>query len=184
LSFETDRSQWQRHMKLLENPRNLKALRNRIQVQSRQRRYKIYHESVAWFCDTLLRTLGHPNQAVSIAFIGLQAMRALNKRYRQKDFPTDVLSFSYGEMRLDQIPFLGELVISPEIAVRQAVRWGVRPEKELRKLLVHGILHLLGYDHETDRGQMNRIQSKLLRRKFFLDAPLLLAYASTANTKR
>ena len=100
-------------------------------------------------------------------------MRALNSRYRNRDYPTDVLSFSYGDMKLDQIPFLGEIVISPEVAVRQAIRWGVRPEKELRKLLVHGILHLLGYDHETDKGQMNRIQTKLLRRKFFTDAPSL-----------
>jgi probable rRNA maturation factor len=152
---------------------NLKALRNRIQVQSNQRRYRIYRESVSWFCDMLLQSLGHPNHSVSIVFIGTQAMRALNKCYRQRDYPTDVLSFSYGDMKLDQIPFLGEIVISPEIAMRQAVRWGVSPEKELRKLLAHGILHLLGYDHETDEGQMNRIQGKLVRRKFFLNGPSL-----------
>jgi probable rRNA maturation factor len=152
---------------------SLKGLHNRIQVQNRQRRYKIYRESVALFCDTLLRTLDHPNQAVSIVFVGIQTMQSLNSRYRQRDYPTDVLSFSYGDITIDGIPFLGEIVISPEIAVHQAIRWGVRPEKELRKLLVHGILHLLGYDHETDRGQMNRIQTKLLRRKFFVDAPCL-----------
>jgi probable rRNA maturation factor len=152
---------------------NLKALQNRIQVQSRQRRYRICCESVALFCDTLLRTLDHPNQAVSIVFVGIQSIQTLNRRYRQKDYPTDVLSFSYGDMKLDQFPFLGEIVISPEVAVRQAIHWGACPEKELRKLLVHGILHLLGYDHETDKGQMNRMQAKLLRRKFFLDAPSL-----------
>jgi probable rRNA maturation factor len=100
-------------------------------------------------------------------------MQALNSRYRKKDYPTDVLSFSYGDMKIDQIPFLGEVILSPEVAVRQAIHWGASPERELRKLLVHGILHLLGYDHETDRGQMNRIQTKLLRRKFFMDAPSL-----------
>jgi probable rRNA maturation factor len=151
----------------------LQALHNRIQVQSRQRRYKVHRESVSLFCAALLRTLDHPNHAVSIVFIGSRTMRALNRRYRDRDYPTDVLSFSYGDMKLDQIPFLGEIVISPEVAVRQAIRWGVRPEKELRKLLVHGILHLLGYDHETDKGQMNLIQTKLLRRKFFADAPSL-----------
>jgi probable rRNA maturation factor len=150
---------------------NLKALHNRIQVQNKQRRYKIYRESVALFCAALLQSLCHPNQAVSIVFVGARMMRALNSRYRKKDYPTDVLSFSYGDMKIDRIPFLGEIVISPEIAVRQAIRWGVCPEKELRKLLAHGILHLLGYDHETDRGQMNRIQTNLLRRKFFMDAP-------------
>jgi probable rRNA maturation factor len=152
---------------------NLKVLHNRIEVQSRQRRYTIYRESVALFCAALLQSLGHPNHAVSIVFVGARMMRALNGRYRGKDYPTDVLSFSYGDMKIDQSPFLGEIVISPEIAVRQAIRWGVRPEKELRKLLAHGILHLLGYDHETDRGRMNRVQAKLLRGKFFLDGPSL-----------
>jgi probable rRNA maturation factor len=125
------------------------------------------------FCAALLRSLGRPNQTVSIVFVNPQTMQDLNRRYRKKDYPTDVLSFSYGDMKIDQIPFLGEVILSPEIAVRQAIRWGVCPEKELRKLLVHGILHLLGYDHETDRGQMNRFQSKLLRRKFFMDTPYL-----------
>jgi probable rRNA maturation factor len=152
---------------------NLKGLHNRIQVQSRQRRYKIHHESVALFCAALLRSLGHPNQAVSIVFVGARMMWMLNSRYRKKDYATDVLSFSYGDVNVDQMPFLGEIVISPEIAMRQAIRCGVRPEKELRKLLVHGTLHLLGYDHETDGGRMNRIQTKLLRRKFFIDGPSL-----------
>lgn len=74
---------------------------------------------------------------------------------------------------MDGIPFLGEIVIAPEIAADQAARFRISPEKELKKLLVHGILHLLGYDHETDRGQMNRYQRRLQRRKFFQNAPSL-----------
>jgi probable rRNA maturation factor len=152
---------------------NPKPLLSRIQVRSRQRRYKVYREPVALFCAALLRSLNHPNHAVSIVFVSARMMRTLNSRYRNRDYPTDVLSFSYGDVKIDQIPFLGEVVISPEIAVRQAIQWGVSPERELRKLLVHGILHLLGYDHETDEGRMNRIQTKLLRRKLFMDAPSL-----------
>jgi probable rRNA maturation factor len=150
-----------------------KTLLSRIQVQSRQRRYKVYRESVALFCATLLRSLGHPDMAVSIVFVGARTMQALNSRYRKRNYATDVLSFSYGDMKIDRLPFLGEVVMSPEIAVRNATQWRVPPERELRKLLVHGILHLLGYDHETDMGQMNHIQKKLLRRKFFMDAPSL-----------
>jgi probable rRNA maturation factor len=75
---------------------------------------------------------------------------------------------------MDRMPFLGEVVISPEIAVRQAIHWRVHPDRELRRLLMHGILHLLGYDHETDRGQMNRIQKKLMRRKLFWEANSLM----------
>jgi probable rRNA maturation factor len=106
-------------------------------------------------------------------------MRSINCRFLERNYATDVLSFSYGKLRMEGVLFLGEIVIAPEIAVNQAVRNGVSPEKELRKLLVHGILHLLGYDHETDRGQMNRIQTRLLRRKFFLDSPVLMQSKST-----
>ncbi len=98
----------------------------------------------------------------------------MNDRYRGRNYATDVLSFSYGKLKMEGMPFLGEVVIAPKIAVDQAVRNRVSPDKELRKLLVHGILHLLGYDHETDEGQMNRIQTKLLRRKFFLNSPSLM----------
>jgi probable rRNA maturation factor len=156
---------------------NPKALLTRIQVQSRQRRYKVYRPSVALFCAALLRSLDHPDWAVSIVFVGARTMRELNNLYRKKNYATDVLSFSYGAMKMDRIPFLGEVIISPEIAVHQASVWGVHPERELRRLLVHGILHLLGYDHETDRGQMNRIEKRLMRRKFFGEA------ASLANVK-
>jgi probable rRNA maturation factor len=153
---------------------NPKLLLNRIQVQSRQRQYKVHRNAVALFCDTLLCSLGYPNRAVSIVFVGVRTMRALNNRYRRKNYPTDVLSFSYGEMKIDHVLFLGEVVVSPEIAVRQAIQWSVPPDRELQKLLMHGILHLLGYDHETDRGQMNRIQKKLMRRKLFWEANFLM----------
>ena len=97
-------------------------------------------------------------------------MRSLNSRYRQKNYATDVLSFSYGEEVVDRMAFLGEIIIAPEVAVNQALRYGVHPEWELRKLMVHGVLHLMGYDHESDSGQMERLQKKLLRRRFFLNA--------------
>lgn len=103
-------------------------------------------------------------------------MRAMNGKYRGKGYATDVLSFSYGNMQMDGMPFLGEVVIAPKVAEDQAKRARVSLEQELRKLLVHGILHLLGYDHETDRGQMKRIQTKLLRRRFFLAPPLLVKW--------
>jgi probable rRNA maturation factor len=156
---------------------NSTILPARVQVQSRQRRYKIRRKEVIIFCDALLHSLGHAGAVVSIVFIGARAMRALNRRYRNKDYPTDVLSFSYGAMEMDCAAFLGEVVIAPEIAVRNARRWRTSPEKELRKLLAHGILHLLGYDHEMDRGRMNRIQNRLSRRKFFRHAPLLFGSA-------
>lgn len=91
----------------------------------------------------------------------------LNRQYRGHDYATDVLSFSYLDETVAGQPFLGEIVIAPEIARRQARNWRSGPEREIRKLLVHGILHLLGYDHETDNGEMNRLQRRFLRGHVF-----------------
>ncbi len=150
-----------------------RILPSRIQVLNRQRRYKIHRKSVASFCADLLQCLDQPPLTLSIVFVGPATIRALNRRFLKRDYATNVLSFSYDGVSMDRLPFLGEVVIAPESAVRQAARYGVHPEKELRKLLVHGILHLLGYDHQTDRGQMNRLQAKLLRRWHFVNAPSL-----------
>ena len=106
-------------------------------------------------------------------------MRRINKCYRNKDYATDVLSFSYGRVRMEGVYFLGEIVIAPRVAVVQAIRSGVSPEKELRKLLAHGALHLLGYDHETDRGEMNRFQARLIQRRFFSNPPPLMLSEAT-----
>ena len=89
----------------------------------------------------------------------------MNRQYRGRDYATDVLSFAYPGETVEGAPFLGEVVIAPEVACCQAQRWHVRPEREMRKLLAHGILHLLGYDHETDKGEMIRLQRRLLRRQ-------------------
>jgi probable rRNA maturation factor len=121
----------------------------------------------------MLRMLNGPNGALSVVFVGIREMRSLNLSYLRKNYATDVLSFSYEGTMMDGMPFLGEIVIAPEIAEIQAVRFRSSPEKELRKLLVHGILHLMGYDHETDHGRMNRYQSRILRKKLFTDGPPL-----------
>jgi probable rRNA maturation factor len=129
------------------------------------------------FCTGVLESLRVPAaRSLSVVFVGTAKMRSINCRYRQKDYATDVLSFSYRGVKLDGFPFLGEIVIAPEVAFEQAIRYGIRPEKELRKLLVHGVLHLLGYDHESDQGQMNRLQTRLLRRKFILNSPSLIDF--------
>jgi probable rRNA maturation factor len=126
------------------------------------------------FCAVVLKCLEVPAaQSLSVVFVGAAKMRSINRRYRRKDYATDVLSFSYKGVKLDGFSFLGEIVIAPEVALKQAIRYGIRPERELRKLLVHGVLHLLGYDHESDQGQMSRLQTKLLRRKFILNSPSL-----------
>ena len=97
---------------------------------------------------------------VSVLFCGDARMRALNRRYRRKDRSTDVLAFPSG----DAGPFLGDLVISVPYASRQARRRAEPLPREIDRLLVHGFLHLLGYDHETDQGEMDTLEAGVRRR--------------------
>ena len=140
-----------------------------------QRRYKIVRHAVCSLCDGILRAMEVPQGRLAVVFVTARRIRELNLRYRGRDYATDVLSFAYSGETVEGAPFLGEVVIAPEIASLQAQRWHVRPESEMRKLLAHGILHLLGYDHETDRGEMIRLQKSLLRRRSISQTGPLMA---------
>jgi probable rRNA maturation factor len=129
---------------------------------------------VAYFCEAILLALEESDQAISVAFVNDQEMQRINYCYLQRDYATDVLSFSYKRVVIDGKPFLGEIVIAPAVPMSQASRIRIDMEKEIRKLLLHGILHLLDYDHETDNGRMNRMQSNLMRRVFFMNSPSLV----------
>jgi probable rRNA maturation factor len=155
--------------------KNEKLELSRIQVRSRQRCVKINNDSVVLFCAAMLQSLGLQGRALSVAFISSRMMKTLNTRYRNKNCATDVLSFSYDEEIIEGALFLGEIIIAAEVAANQAMHYGVCPEVEIRKLLLHGTLHLMGYDHETDAGQMNRMQHRLIRRRFFMKDPMLIA---------
>jgi len=90
---------------------------------------------------------------LSIAVVDLEEMASLNERYRQVEGPTDVLSFSCDDpcVAVAGEPItLGDVVVAPEVAERQAAEFGHTVEEELNLLLVHGVLHLLGYSHESD----------------------------------
>jgi len=102
---------------------------------------------------------------LTVAIVSDAAMRRLNKQFRGKDMATDVLSFlpdagASGSNR----SFLGDLAIARGIAARQARQLGHSLQTELRILALHGLLHLLGYDHETDRGEMGRLEDQLRQR--------------------
>jgi probable rRNA maturation factor len=103
-------------------------------------------------------------------------MREINRIYRGKNVATDVLSFRYAGETFEGKPFLGEIVISPEVAQKNAAEGRMAFDAEIRTLVLHGILHLIGYDHETDDGEMNRLQKSLQRRRVFLDSTPM-AYA-------
>lgn len=95
---------------------------------------------------------------VTVAIVADARVRALNREYRRKDAPTDVLSFPSEERGS-----LGDVVIAAGVARRQAREAGHSLQTELRVLALHGLLHLLGYDHERDDGRMARLERRLRR---------------------
>lgn len=107
----------------------------------------------------LSRAARAPGGEVSILFCGDRRMRSLNRAYRGLDRSTDVLAFPGEHPGL-----LGDIVVSVPFAARQATRRGEVTARELDRLLLHGLLHLLGYDHETDRGEMDALETRLRRR--------------------
>jgi len=127
--------------------------------------------------------------AVTIALVSDRRVRTLNRQYRGIDRPTDVLSFPSfarddtrsvptGALRAKMgwsnngVPFLGDVVIARGVAARQARAAGHDERTEWRVLALHGLLHLLGYDHDRDRGEMRRVEARL-RRKGGLKAGLI-----------
>ena len=96
---------------------------------------------------------------VAIALVPDAHIRKLNRHYRGKDAATDVLSFP-----ADERGYLGDVVIAAGVARRQARQAGHSLQHELRVLALHGLLHLLGYDHERDAGRMARVEARLRQR--------------------
>jgi probable rRNA maturation factor len=122
------------------------------------------------FLDDAAKALGLTGE-LSVLLAGDERLRALNLQFRGKDKPTDVLSFP----SLPEVADLGQggdLAISLDTASRQAADRGHTLETEVKVLILHGLLHLAGYDHESDRGQMRRRES-LLRKQFALPAGLV-----------
>ncbi|MGA1796639.1 MAG: rRNA maturation RNase YbeY [bacterium] len=111
--------------------------------------------------ERIFGVLGLQTQEVSILFVSDRYVRRLNKCYRGIDQPTDVLAFSMreGEWTDIQPQLLGDVVISVETAARQAKEVGHSLDRELTILLVHGILHLLGYDH-MEKRDAERMQAQ------------------------
>ena len=103
--------------------------------------------------ERLLRSLKQSRAELSIALVGDREMRPLNTKYRKKRKTTDVLSFFVEDQPMSGAKILGDVVISVEQARRQATEHGKSLKSEMVTLLIHGILHLLGYDHEKSPRQ-------------------------------
>lgn len=103
------------------------------------------------------KTVELEGRRFSVAFVSDRRMTELNRFFRGKDSTTDVLSFPYEPDEFDSDSSnLGDIVISVEQAEKQSRENGLALENEIKQLILHGVLHLCGYDHETDDGQMNK----------------------------
>lgn len=108
----------------------------------------------------ILSSVGESSAELGILLVGDQRMKSLNHRYRGKDRTTDVLAFAMREAPHASAGLLGDVVIAVPTAVRQAKEGGRSLDEELTVLLVHGILHLCGYDHERSEQEARRMQRR------------------------
>jgi probable rRNA maturation factor len=111
----------------------------------------------------MLVAVGKPEASVTIAFVSDAKIRELNRKFRGINRATDVLSFPHSESEAADNN-LGDIAISLARAEAQARENDLEFDQEIAQLILHGLLHLCGYDHETDNGEMNRLELKLRRK--------------------
>ena len=137
-----------------------------IEIVNRQRTSAIDSDRWERFTQRALKLVPGGNAGATVAFVSDRSMRALNKRWRDKTGTTDVLSFPAGQNEFEQAneTTLGDVVISIQQAARQAKENGLTFDQEIAQLILHGLIHLCGYDHATDSGEMDRLELQLRRK--------------------
>ena len=134
-----------------------------IEISDRQRRYRVSRRRVERVAQAAHRAGRGPGGVVSILLSGDRRLRELNRQFRGLNRSTDVLSFPAGDVAPDGRRQVGDIAISIETASRQAGAAGCSVAAELDRLVAHGVLHLLGFDHEEDDGEMMGLQARILR---------------------
>lgn len=142
-----------------------------IYARNTTRKHRIALRRYERTAAKLLAATGRPNATLSLTFVGDAAMRRINREHRGKDRTTDVLSFPlFDPFAVPKSPqpgepelLIGDVIISVDVAVRQAADYGATLEREIDRLLVHAVAHLLGHDHEDprERGRMLREERRL-----------------------
>jgi len=134
-------------------------------IVNRQRRVPVAIRPLQQFYERARSELGFAPESVTIQLISDEAMAELNETFRKKQGPTDVLSFpANGARPAHAAEYSGDIAISPEAARRNARRFSRSLPAEMRILILHGMLHLAGFDHETDHGEMDRLERRLRKR--------------------
>lgn len=134
-----------------------------IEIVNNQRKLKLDRKIFQEFAESLAGEIKEVEKSIfTVAFVSDRRMRRLNKEFRGKNSTTDVLSFPFEADEFDSDENqLGDIIISLEQAVRQANENNLTLELEIKQLILHGVLHLCGYDHETDNGAMNAREVEL-----------------------
>lgn len=139
-----------------------------IEVINRQRRVRVSPSTLVSVARGTLEAVGRSGSSLAVALINGRSIRKLNRIFRDKDKQTDVLSFpsgsDHGDHGSSEDKNIGDIAISVDAAILQAERAGHSLKREISELVIHGVLHLCGYDHETDDGEMNRIELRLRTR--------------------
>jgi rRNA maturation RNase YbeY len=137
-----------------------------IEVVNRQRGVPVDRKRWQAFVAEAWPVLPTKAEGVTLAFVSDRAMRELNRLWRHHPGTTDVLSFpaEQDQFELAEGSVLGDVVISVDQAARQAKANGLTLDQEIAQLILHGLIHLCGYDHVTDEGEMNRLELRLRRR--------------------
>ncbi|HMI51332.1 MAG TPA: rRNA maturation RNase YbeY [Candidatus Saccharimonadales bacterium] len=149
--------------------------RDRAAVQNRQNTVKVDLRALRQFLARARRELRLANADLTVRLVSDAEIRRLNRVYRKRNQPTDVLSFPAERRRTRgrssrRLPAegkrepLGDIAISPATARRYARKHGRSFIGEMRILILHGVLHLLGYDHEADDGEMDRVETRFRQR--------------------
>lgn len=149
-----------------------------VEIINQQRKEKIAKKEWGLFALSVLKVLNLEQVEVTIAFVGDRRIKSLNKEFRGINKPTDVLSFSYqsaettanqqgtentspNDLASFEGNYLGDVVISTQTAALYAKKLGLTFDQEVKTLILHGLLHLCGYDHEIDDGEMDELEQKL-----------------------
>ena len=146
-------------------------------ILNQQREVRVARRPLESFLRRVKRELCLSQSDVTVCLVSDKSMARLNQNFRNEKGPTDVLSFpalvrkkpvqlrrKSNAKNSAKDKYLGDIAISPSTARRYAKNNGRHLASELRVLILHGVLHLLGYDHETDRGEMDKIEQRLRKR--------------------
>jgi probable rRNA maturation factor len=154
----------------------MKKPKIQVNLKTYQRRWQIDPAAIQRYVQKVWNTItgsikisGSKQTEVSVVFLNQEQMQKYNNKYRKKNYPTDVLSFPADESRagtpaLRDDWYLGDILLCVDKASENAATAGSSIDRELQVLLLHGVLHLLGYDHETDHGEMDELERKLRKR--------------------